>query len=94
MSQPIWPVRIFAYGAVFLLLDLSGIVPASGNFRFGGDNVHDLLQSSEAVINELIFLALALYFLVNLEQRLKRRIALNALHRLRSIAHVAGICTN
>lgn len=93
MSQPIWIVRIIAFGAAFLLLGLSIWVMFQmfSTFRWGGDNVHDFLQSSEAVINELIFLALALYFLVNLEQRLKRRVALNALHRLRSIAHVVDM---
>jgi hypothetical protein len=49
------------------------------------------VQSAESAINELIFLGLALFFLISLETRIKRHYALQALHRLRSIAHVVDM---
>jgi NAD(P)H-dependent FMN reductase len=61
------------------------------NFQFDASGILHLLQTTESAINELIFLGLALFFLVNLEARLKRSIALRALHRLRSIAHVVDM---
>jgi len=48
----------------------------------------DLVTVMEAGINELLLLGAALYFLISLETRIKRRRALAALHELRSMAHV------
>jgi len=93
LVPPIWPVRIVAFVAAFLLLGL--VAWAFGqlieHFTFNAEGIHDLLQSTESAINELIFLGLALYFLISLETRLKRHSALRALHRLRSIAHVVDM---
>jgi hypothetical protein len=48
----------------------------------------DALQTAESAVNDLIFLAIAIFFLVRLEQRFKRARALNMLHKLRSLAHI------
>jgi len=93
LQAPIWPVRLIALGASGLLVLL--VVWALGqlvkNFQFDASGVLHLLQTTESAINELIFLALAIFFLVNLEARIKRRSTLQALHRLRSIAHVVDM---
>jgi hypothetical protein len=93
LQEPIWPVRVAAVGASFMLIGL--VVWALGqlvrNFQFDASGVFHLLQTTESAINELIFLGLAIFFLVNLEARIKRRYALQALHRLRSIAHVVDM---
>jgi len=60
-------------------------------FSIDTTDISEMLQATEAGINELIFLGLALYFLISLETRLKRHAALQALHRLRSIAHVVDM---
>ena len=60
-------------------------------FSINTEDISELLQATEAGINELIFLGLALYFLIGLETRIKRHSALQALHRLRSIAHVVDM---
>ena len=93
LGTPIWPVRIAAFVAAGLLVGLVGwaLVQLGQHFSLHSDGVHDLLQSTESAINELIFLGLALFFLVGFETRLKRRSALEALHRLRSIAHVVDM---
>ena len=51
----------------------------------------DLLQGFDAVVNELILLGVAIFFLSSLETRLKRRRALDALHGLRSLAHIVDM---
>lgn len=93
LQDPIWPVRVVAMAAAMLLIAL--VVWALGqlvqNFQFDASGVFHLLQTTESAINELIFLGLAIYFLVSLETRIKRRSALTALHRLRSIAHVVDM---
>ncbi|MEM1295075.1 MAG: hypothetical protein AAGH89_06895 [Verrucomicrobiota bacterium] len=48
----------------------------------------DLVQTFEAGVNDLIFIALAIFFMVRLERRLKRQKALDMLHKLRSLAHI------
>jgi hypothetical protein len=45
-------------------------------------------EGIEAIANILILMGAAVWFLLNLEARIKRSQALNALHELRSIAHV------
>jgi type IV secretory pathway VirB2 component (pilin) len=48
----------------------------------------DFAQGLESVINDFIFLGLAIFFLATGEARLKRRKALVAIHVLRSMAHI------
>jgi hypothetical protein len=47
-----------------------------------------LIQTLEAVVNLLILFGGAVWFLITLEERVKRRRTLEALHQLRSLAHV------
>ena len=46
------------------------------------------VQIFEAAINDLVLIGAAIFFLMTLETRIKRRRALVALHELRSIAHI------
>jgi hypothetical protein len=48
----------------------------------------ELVQGLEAAVNLLILFGGAIWFLLTLEERMKRQRALDALHRLRSLAHV------
>jgi hypothetical protein len=50
-----------------------------------------LLQTLESAAQDLIFLSVAIYFLLTLESRINRRISLRALHRLRSIVHIVDM---
>jgi hypothetical protein len=56
--------------------------------RTTADNVYSVLQGMEAAANLVVLMGAALFFLVTVEERLKRRRALAALHELRSIVHV------
>lgn len=48
----------------------------------------DFIQTLEAGINDLLLVGAAIFFLVTLETRSKRKRALEALHELRSFAHI------
>jgi len=48
----------------------------------------EFFQVLEAGINDLIFVAIAIYFLFGTETRLRRKKALHALEELRSLIHV------
>lgn len=51
-------------------------------------DVAEFVQVSEAAINDLVLIGIAIFFLSTVETRIKRSRALAALHELRTIAHV------
>jgi hypothetical protein len=48
----------------------------------------ELVQAIESGVNDLVFIGIALFFLVTVEARIKRHRALKAIHELRAIAHI------
>lgn len=93
LGRPIWLVRVAAWAAGLLLLfvAIGAVRVLIPQISIKLDDFGYLVQVAESAINDLILLGLALFFLVSLETRLKRRAALEALHRLRSIAHVVDM---
>ena len=92
LSRPIWPLRVLAavgvagiaaVGAGLAVVAWRGFVEARG--------VLDLLQGSESAVNEMLLLAAAVYFLLSMEERVKRRRTLAALHQLRSVVHIVDM---
>ncbi len=92
IAKPDWRLRtlvgaLLAIGA-FLLAQLGlhvfGTTKAE-NELFG------TLQGIDSAFNILVLMGAALFFMVTLEERLKRRKALKALHELRSIIHVVDM---
>lgn len=77
---------IAAVGALGALVARVAAEETSG---FG--SVTDLAQGIEATVNDAIFLGVAIYFILSWEKRAKRRVALRALHQLRSLAHVVDM---
>jgi hypothetical protein len=88
IGRPILPLRI-AVGALVAVI-LAGLVVTLGALRAPVEpmTLAELVQAIEAGVNDLVFVAIAVFFLLTLETRLKRRRALEAIHELRSIAHV------
>lgn len=76
--------------AISMLLVLIALGVAAYNSAAGDEKLSfvDFVQTFEAGVNEAIFIAAAIYFLVSLETRMKRRRALEAIHELRAIAHI------
>jgi len=50
--------------------------------------LNQFVQFVEAALQSAVFSGAAIYFLMNLETRLKRRRALEAIHELRAVAHI------
>jgi len=102
LKRPMMRYRVCS--VVFILLILGSLIgvfvavnlhPQAGAFiptkldeNFGFD---ELLQTVESGVNDLIFLAIAVFFLIRLESRIKRDRALNMLHKLRSLAHIVDM---
>lgn len=97
LGKPHWPLRVAAFvliaaliiAAVGALGTLIARVAAEETSGFG--SVTDIAQGIEATVNDAIFLGVAIYFILSWEKRAKRRVALRALHQLRSLAHVVDM---
>lgn len=86
VAQPAWGWRI-AVG-VLVLAGVGAQLWAAQSFQLGRPSGPEMLQGLEAAVNLLILFGGAVWFLVTLEERMKRQHVLDALHRLRSAAHV------
>ena len=83
------PLRVAIYAlAVVGAGGLVWIVRLIDFSRTSADSVYSVLQGMEAAANLVVLVGAALFFLITVEERLKRRRALRALHELRSIVHV------
>lgn len=91
IRKPNVPLRIAV--AALLLGALAVIVLVARFLQVRADlwEVMNLVQFVEAGLGGLVFLGLAVLFLVTLEMRIKRRRALAAIHELRAIAHVVDM---
>jgi hypothetical protein len=78
-------VGVMILAAIWLL---SKILPFIDFTKTNADNIYTVLQGVEASMNILVLTGALLLFLATVEERLKRRRALTALHELRSIVHV------
>jgi hypothetical protein len=89
ISKSNLPLRLLIFA--FMLAGAAGlgwIVYLFYLFPRSADNVYSVLQGVEAAANLTVLLGAAIFFLVRIEERLKRSSALSALHELRSIVHV------
>jgi hypothetical protein len=78
---------------VTILLMISVIVAIGTTMRLPTrvDGFAEFVTSVEAAINDIVFLGIALFFLLTIETRMKRRRALDALHQLRSLVHIVDM---
>ncbi len=91
LARPNYLLRGVAGAAIAIVLSV--VVAAAATLR-GGNGPHtwaDWAQSLEALVNDAVFVAIAIYFLLGLEARQKRARALSALHVLRSLAHIVDM---
>jgi hypothetical protein len=55
------------------------------------NTIQDILQIFESSINNIVFIFIAFWSLINLEDKWKRNRAIKSLHRLRSLAHIVDM---
>jgi hypothetical protein len=91
LASPTGPSR--PRGGLPILVMLAGVGAAVFRIRLipGSGGWPELVQGVEAAINDVVFIGIAIFFLLTIETRMKRRRALGALHQLRSIAHVVDM---
>jgi hypothetical protein len=91
LRQPNWPLRIAGIAAVTLLSVLLVGVTILAARRGAEFNFSTLVQTIESTVNDLAFFGIAVFFLLRLEMRVKRRRALEMLHELRSLTHIVDM---
>ncbi len=91
IARPIYPVRIAVGVLIAVIVAIVGsliwaVMPQLN--QIAQVDLVDIVAVLEAGTNELVLVGLAIFFLVNLETRIKRAQVMRAIHELRSIAHV------
>jgi len=87
LRRPIWPLRVATYASLVVGAVVLGMTVAFlPEFRMEGWS--EFFQGTEALVQDVVFIGVAAYFVMTLESRLKRRRALAAIHSLRSLAHI------
>ena len=76
-------IFVIAMLVLLLLVLMFNLKPDEGVFEF-----ITFVSVLESGLNDLVMLSVGIFFLVTLETRIKRKRALEAIHELRSIAHV------
>ena len=92
IRKPNWPIRVAAGVAIAgLIALLTFAVTTTLQLPTGVSGRAEVLPLIESGINDIVFVGIAVYFLLTIESRLKRRRALGVLHQLRSLAHVVDM---
>ncbi len=88
MARPNWLIRGATVGIVVLIL--AGSAASLAVFKLPNEEVDliEFTQLLEAGINDLVLIGAAIFFLVTLENRIKRGRAIAAIHELRALVHV------
>ncbi len=91
LSKPNQWVRISVTAIVIIFIAVLFYTISLFEWEYSKPNLAEIIQITEALINDILLVGAALFFLVTLELRLKRKSALKALHKLRSIAHIVDM---
>jgi hypothetical protein len=93
IGNPIRSIRVAGYAsAVMLIGSFLAFVMFEVQLSEGEQTKWvDLVGAIDAGLNVMIFFSLAIWFLISLETRIKRRRAIAAVHELRSLAHVVDM---
>jgi hypothetical protein len=89
---PIWPLRALAAIGVAAIAGIAvGLIVLTWRGLTEARGFVELVQGSESAVNQVLLLAMAVFFLASMETRVKRHRALAALHRLRSVVHIVDM---
>lgn len=88
MARPSWGWRFVSFALI--ALGVAAQIAAFSFLRVESEalSAPEVVQGLEAAVNLLILFGGAVWFVLTLEERTKRRHVLESLHRLRSLAHV------
>ena len=91
LGRPNVPIRVAVVACVVILVGVAVTALVRLDVGLVVHDLSELFQALESAINDAVFVAIAIFFLASWESRIKRRRALQALHELRSLAHVVDM---
>src|SRR5262249_31437153 len=91
VARPMVPLRVFVAVAIAGLVSVVVVAVFALRDELAPQTFADSVQSLEAVVNDVVFVSVAVYFLLGIEVRRKRARVLDALHVLRSLAHIVDM---
>ena len=91
IARPSWILRALVLLGLLIVFGVLSAIANQLRLQSGTQGWSDFLQGLEALVNDLIFAGVAVYFLLGLETRRKRKRVLSALHTLRSLAHIVDM---
>ena len=89
--RPIVPIRLASLATSVASLLALGYLGAHIHARWQFGTITEVFEAADAAFNLVVLLAGALWFLVTLEARIKRRQALGAIVELREFIHVIDL---
>ena len=91
IARPNYPLRVGIGLVIVAGMATLGFSLSLLEFKESSIGLSDLVLVFDAAISDLVFMGAAIFFLVTIESRIKRKRALLALHELRSLAHVVDM---
>jgi hypothetical protein len=91
VRRPNWPIRLAVAAVIVGMVTVVTLGAVSIHVSSRVNSISELVQTLDASINDVFFLGVAIFFLVSLETRIKRRKALASLHQLRSVVHIVDM---
>jgi len=88
IARPNVLMRLSIAAVVIAGIAAIGYVASIIDYKQGNDNLFGVLQGIEALMNIVVLMGAAVFFLSTLESRWKRQNAIDHLHELRTIVHV------
>jgi len=91
IAKPDIPLRLMSF--LIIGIGLGGLVYSISlaDFKMENNTVTNLITLAEAIFNDLMLIGAAIFFLVTIEVRVKRKRAIKRLNELRNIAHVVDM---
>jgi uncharacterized integral membrane protein len=91
LSRPRWGLRVAIGLLILLIVAVAAVAITRLHLPASFHDLGAFVQVLESAINDVVFVAIAMAFLVTIENRIRRHHALRAIHELRSLAHVVDM---
>ncbi len=88
IARPLLGLRLSIGLLVALIASIVLLALLNLNVPLKLQSFSEFVQAVEAGVNDIVFVVIAIFFLITLEGRIKRRRALKAIHELRALAHI------
>ena len=88
LRRPLRSLRLGAWTVTVILVAGLVVLFAQLNLSLRVESAAELFQGIESLVNDVVFAGVAIWFVLSIEGRVKRRRALAMLVRLRALAHV------